>query len=200
MPSRIYTTGSVDNSDLPVCQVAIKQASGGTLIVVPNASIPVVRPGMALVRVAAVGLNPTDYKMAANFPTLGATAGCDFSGTVVKVGDDSDGDDGSHRIQPGDRVFGAVHGSNPANKSQGCFAEYVLAPASMLARLPESVSWEQGAALGGVGHGTVAQALWSCLDLPYSPTMPADSSASFPVLVYGGSTATGTIAMQLLRL
>lgn len=211
MPSRIYTPSHVeDDGELPNYQTAIKQASGGTLTVVSNSPIPALRPGMALIRVAAVGLNPTDYKMPSNFPKMRATAGCDFSGTVVKVGEevgmsseDSDSDKGAgvhHVIRPGDRVCGAVHGSNHADKDQGCFAQYVLAPASMLARIPESVSWEQGAALGGVGHGTVAQALWSCFNLPYTPATPAESSISFPVLVYGSSTATGTIAMQMLRL
>ncbi|KAI8626688.1 GroES-like protein [Xylariaceae sp. FL1651] len=207
MPSRVYTPGNGEGHDLPLplFHTAMKQAVGGVLAVVTNASMPSLRPGMALVRVIAVGLNPTDFKMAANFPTAGATGGCDFAGTVVRVGGDKDReseDDSGHysHLQPGDRVFGAVHGSNPADKAQGAFAEYVLAPASMLARIPNGVTWEQAASLGGVGHGTVAQAFWSCMGLQYTPDEPATGSSVFPVLVYGGSTATGTMAIQMLRL
>jgi len=212
MPSRIDTAGNGRSHAVPSLQTAIKQAVGGVLKVTSNAAVPPLQPGMVLLRVAAVGLNPTDYKMPANFPTPGATAGCDFAGTVVAVGSEKDNDDDDvmvtgdphgirhTRLQPGDRVFGAVHGSNPADKAQGAFAEYVLVPASMVARVPEGVSWEQAAALGGVGHGTVAQALWTCMGLPYTPDNPAKGEETFPVLVYGGSTATGTMAIQLLKL
>ncbi|KAI1259183.1 GroES-like protein [Xylariaceae sp. FL1019] len=200
MPARTENDGG-----LPLFQTAIKQASGGIPVIVSDTPVPNVTPGTALVRVAAVGLNPTDYKMPTNFPTAGATVGCDFAGTIVSIKQDKEGgeldSDGLCRLlRLGDRVCGAVHGSNPANKDEGSFAEYVLTPTSMLIRIPDSVRWEQAAALGGVGHGTVAQALWSCMRLQHSPDSPASEDTSVAVLVYGGSTATGTMAMQLLRM
>ena len=57
---------------------------------------------------------------------------------------------------------------------------------------------DQAAALG-LGLATNCLALWeSILALEASPDNPA--TEPFPVLVYGGSTATGTMTIQLLRL
>ncbi|EEQ30015.1 putative secondary metabolism biosynthetic enzyme [Microsporum canis] len=178
--------------DLPTTQTAIKQGPGGVLAVSSNVLVQTPEPDMVLVRTAAVGLNPTDYKMASNFPAPGATAGCDFAGTIVQLGD------AVTDLRVGDRVCGVVHGSNPLSKNTGAFAQYVRVPAAMVIRIPSGVSWAQAAALGAVGHGTVAQALWSCFNLSATPEEPAEDS--FPVLVYGGSTSTGTMAIQLLRL
>lgn len=193
------------NENLPTTQTVIKQGPGGVLTVSKNAPLPLVDAGTVLIRPAAVGLNPTDYKMPSSFPTPGATAGCDFAGTVVAVGQ------GVTDWLAGDRVLGAVHGSNPLGKTTGAFAEYVRADAEMVTRMPDNMSWEQAAALGAVGHGTVALALWMCLGLEgtsAAPLAPGSDSGieadeeeeSNYVLVYGGSTATGTMAIQLLQL
>ena len=65
-----------------------------------------------------------------------------------------------------------------------------------LAKIPEGLSFEEAASLG-VGVATVGQSLYLGLKLPY-PTEPAKSS--FPILIYGGSTATGTLAIQYAKL
>lgn len=54
----------------------------------------------------------------------------------------------------------------------------------------------------GTAIATCILALWSpdALGLPGTPAEPEASEKRVPVLVYGGSTATGTIAVQLLRL
>lgn len=56
---------------------------------------------------------------------------------------------------------------------------------------------EEAATLG-TGLGTNSLALWTGLSLDSSPDSIAEEP--FPVLVYGGSTSTGTLAIQLLRL
>ena len=66
----------------------------------------------------------------------------------------------------------------------------------MLAKIPEGLSFEDAATLG-VGVTTVGQALYMTLKLPL-PTEPAKSPV--PVLIYGGSTATGTLAIQYAKL
>lgn len=206
MPSRVLSEET--SYALPSVQTVIQQKDDGTLTT--NTAfpleVPILEPGTVLVRTFAVGLNPTDYKMPANFPTPGAIAGCDFAGIVVQVPDRSSSaatteeDPLTRRFQPGDRVCGAVHGSNPADTSIGAFANYIRAPADMLVRLPKHVTWAQGAALGLVGHGTVAQAMWSCFGLTAAPDRPAAEADATYVLVYGGSTATGTMALQMLQL
>lgn len=185
---------------IPKTHVAVKQGVGGRLQVDSNAAVPELVNGHILVRVMAVALNLTDYKLPLNFPSPGATAGTDFSGTVVALGPDIDA--AQSRIKIGDRVCGNVFGSNPSDHATGAFAEYVSADADLVARIPDDMAWEEAAAVGGVGHSTVALALWtSCIALKGTPQRPyAGDDADRHVLVYGGSTATGTAAIQILRL
>ncbi|EPE33798.1 GroES-like protein [Glarea lozoyensis ATCC 20868] len=129
-----------------------------------------------------------------NFPTVGAIDGCDFAGTIIAIGAAVTQD-----FQIGDRVCGAVHGSDPANHLSGSFAEYVCATADILLKIPDGVSWEEGAAVGGVSLGTLGLAFWDFLGIPFDCENPANKTNSLPVLVYGGGTATGTMAIQILK-
>jgi NADPH:quinone reductase-like Zn-dependent oxidoreductase len=54
--------------------------------VLSDRPLPKLHPGYVLVKVAAVALNPTDWKhiYALNHPSL--LCGCDFAGTVEKTG------------------------------------------------------------------------------------------------------------------
>jgi NADPH:quinone reductase-like Zn-dependent oxidoreductase len=63
-------------------------------------------------------------------------------------------------------------------------------------KIPEGMSFEQAATLG-VGVTTIGQTLYMTLQLPL-PTEPA--KVAFPVLIYGGSSATGTLAIQYAKL
>jgi hypothetical protein len=109
---------------------------------------------------------------------------------VVAVGSDM-GD----KLAVGDRVCGAALGMNKYNKEAGAFATHVLTEGDVFLRLPDSMSTVQGASLPA-GLCTMGLALRK-LGLP-TPEQPADKP--FKVLVYGGSTASGTLVMQLLRL
>lgn len=132
--------------------------------------------------------------MGAVFPTPGAIVGMDFSGTVVSIHPDTKTD-----LRIGDSVCGNSHGSNPTDPTNGAFAEYTRARPELLLRVPRNLPMELAATLG-VGLMTNILALWdpSALHLPATPEAPAESP--LPVLVYGGSTATGTLAIQLLKL
>lgn len=79
----------------------------------------------------------------------------------------------------------------------GAFAQYVGATDIVLMKIPDHMSIEEGASLG-TGIGTIGLALFHNLQVPAYPTKPASEEKT--VLVYGGSTASGTIALQLLRL
>lgn len=147
-----------------------------------------------LVRVSAVALNPTDYKMPEYFPVPGAIMGCDFMGTVVAAGPEV-------KVPLGTRVCGPMHGSNRGNPDSGAFAEYALQDMRLLVRVPDSWSDLEGAALGGVGWATIALAMEDSLKLKGTPSKPAPLSGDGtrqPILVYGGATASGTMACQLL--
>jgi NADPH:quinone reductase-like Zn-dependent oxidoreductase len=66
-------------------------------------------------------------------------------------------------------------------------------------KVPPHMSWAEAATLG-TGMGTMGLALFHNLCVPGYPTSPAPPSAAKTVLVYGGSTASGTLALQLLKL
>jgi NADPH:quinone reductase-like Zn-dependent oxidoreductase len=69
--------------------------------------------------------------------------------------------------------------------------------------MPDNVSFE-AAATTGVGIGTTGYALYKVLGLPLPDSTASNESsqteARDTVLIYGGSTATGSIAIQLAKL
>ena len=148
---------------------------------------------MIIVRTRAVALNPTDFKMSMAFPSPGAVDGTDFAGDVVKVGP------GVTQWKIGDRVFGAVQGANPQNHQVGAFQQFVPTFQREVLRIPDDMSYETAAAIGGACIGTAAIALYCSLGLSPLPKGKRPEKP-LPVLVYGGSTATGIMALQLIRL
>jgi len=101
-------------------------------------------PTEVLVRMAAAGVNPVDWKVRARGGLLGQppfTVGWDVSGVVEEVGF------GVTRFAPGDRVFGMPRFPREA----AAYAEYVTSPSRQLARTPESLSDVEAAALPLVG-------------------------------------------------
>ena len=80
---------------------------------------------------------------------------------------------------------------NQENEEDGAYAEFAMIKDGFLAKIPDSLSFEQAATLG-VGVTTVGQALYMTLKFPLPETEPSD--ALVLILIYGGSTATGTLA------
>ncbi|RYP47487.1 hypothetical protein DL768_006459 [Monosporascus sp. mg162] len=182
---------------LPTSQRAITQDADGRPQLTDGVVLPMLLPGTVLVKTTAMALNPSDYKMGAAFPTPGAIVGMDFAGTVIRIAEGTETD-----LVVGDTVCTAVHGSNPAEPGNGAFAEYVRVPANMLLRVPTSLGPVQASTLG-TALATCIMALWGDKALGLSSTPDTVTDTLFPplpVLVYGGSTATGTIAIQLLKL
>jgi NADPH:quinone reductase-like Zn-dependent oxidoreductase len=99
---------------------------------------PVAGVGEVLVRVAAAGVNPIDFKRRAGltkdfypmqFPGL---IGVDMAGTVVKIGP------GAEDFSVGDRVFAMVDNT---------YAELCVVKAAVLAKVPEGLDLIEAAAL-----------------------------------------------------
>jgi NADPH:quinone reductase-like Zn-dependent oxidoreductase len=68
---------------------------------------PRLRDEYILVKVKAVGLNPTDWKhIDFGLTSSGSRIGCDYSGIVQEVGSNV-----KKHFEPGDRICGVVHGA-----------------------------------------------------------------------------------------
>jgi NADPH:quinone reductase-like Zn-dependent oxidoreductase len=169
-----------------VTMTALKQA-----VIVTNRSIPKLRPGYLLVRVSAVALNPTDWKHVDFLAPPGALIGCDYAGVVEETGTGYTKD-----WKKGDRICGLCHGGDETQLENGAFAEQIVVKADVQMRIPDKMSDEEAATLG-IGFMTVGQGLFQALKLPL-PTEPAKNPET--ILIYGGSTATGTLGIQLAKL
>ncbi|KAK3630657.1 hypothetical protein LTR56_017337 [Elasticomyces elasticus] len=157
---------------------------------VPVPSIKERGEDYVLVKVNNVALNPTDWKHIDYLPQVGHTVGCDFAGVIEEVGSKV-----TKGWKKGDRMASWTHGVNSANALDGSFAEYLVAKGDIGMKIPDNVSDEEASTLG-VGITTVGQGLYQSLGLP----LPGSGNAGYPLLVYGGSTATGTLAIQFAKL
>lgn len=173
----------------PPSQRALVMGTGEKLHVQDNIELPQLQPGEFLVRTDAVAVNPSDTKMRGDFVTVGGILGTDYAGTVVALGPQVES------IHIGDRVCGAQNAMNANTPLRGSFGEYNISAGKIWLKLPASLSTEGGATLGA-GISTAGLGI-KLLQLPL-PDAPVEKSTY--VLVYGGSTATATIAIQLLRL
>jgi NADPH:quinone reductase-like Zn-dependent oxidoreductase len=179
---------------LPNVQRAIVGLANGDIGIANDVPLPDLEDDMIIVKNVFAGLNPVDTKMTGDLATTGAVAGMDYSGIVVAIGRKAET---PVPVSLGDRVCGAVQGMHSFNPRVGAFSQYVGATSFITLKLPERVSFEDGASLGS-GISTIGLALFRSLEVPGHPLEPASEAKN--VLVYGGSTATGTLAIQLLKL
>ena len=144
---------------------------------------PVPGSGQVLIRVAATSFNGVDGNIRAGFMqgpipvTLPHTPGIDVSGTIAALGEGVDG------FEVGRQVVGFL-----PMAEDGAAAEYVLAPADILAPAPTSVALADAAALPTVGL-TAWQALFDHAKL----------IAGQRVLINGAGGAVGGYAVQLAK-
>lgn len=182
---------------IPATHTAIIQHEDGELRVTHGVRVPSVSPGWLLVKNVAVSLNPCDFKMAARFPTPGLKDGVDFAGTVVAVGE------GVTEFAVGDGVFGCVPSNKKDDPESGSFSQYVKVEEIYALRIPPNTSFEQALAFAPACVSTAALALHESLKMPATPDEVADYKdrrAGDTVLVYGGSSSVGLLAIQLLKL
>ena len=139
----------------------------GKVLAIQNLEQPVPQDHEVLLRVRAASLNPLDWRMKRQRP------GVDVSGEVVEVGGKVT------QFKPGDAVFGVC---------KGAFAEYACAPEAKLVAKPETISFEQAAAVPVAGL-TALQGLRDRGRL----------QAGQKVLINGAAGGVGTFAVQLAK-
>ena len=138
-------------------------------------------PTEVLVRVAAAGVNPVDWKTRSRGGFLGKppfTVGWDVAGVVEAVGR------GVTRFEPGARVFGMPRFPHEA----AAYAEFVTAPSRQLAAIPERLGDLEAAALPLAGL-TAWQAL----------VETANVGAGRRVLVLAAAGGVGHLAVQIAK-
>ncbi|KIW95722.1 uncharacterized protein Z519_04307 [Cladophialophora bantiana CBS 173.52] len=173
----------------PTTQRAIIAETGDRVCIREDTPLAPLRSDEFLVRTEALSLNPSDTKMRGDFVTPGAMLGCDYAGTVVARGSAVTG------VEIGDRVCGAQYEMNAKRPFRAAFGEYNIPTGPFWMKLPDSITTEGGATYSAA-IGTAGLAL-KLLELPL-PDAPVQKPGH--VLVYGGGTATATIAIQLLKL
>ncbi len=154
-------------------------APGGPEALVPaDVEAPEPRPGEVLVRVAAAGVNRADTMQRQGFypppPGESEVPGLEVSGVVESLGDGVEG------WAVGDEVCALLAG--------GGYAELVRVPAGQLLPVPAGVSLVDAAALP-----EVVCTVWSNVFLT------ANLQPGEMLLVHGGSSGIGTMAIQLAK-
>jgi putative PIG3 family NAD(P)H quinone oxidoreductase len=158
--------------------ITIPEPGDASALVLADVPDPEPAAGEVRVRVAAAGVNRADVMQRMGFypPPPGAPdyPGLEVSGTVDALGDGVDG------WAVGDEVCALLSG--------GGYAELVCVPAGQLLPVPAGVSLEDAAALP-----EVVSTVWS------NVFMTANLLPGQTVLVHGGSSGIGTMAIQLAR-
>jgi putative PIG3 family NAD(P)H quinone oxidoreductase len=158
--------------------VVADRPGGPEVLLLREVPDPVPGPGEVVVDVVATAVNRADIRQREGFyhPPPGAPPylGLECSGTIAAVGSDVRG------WSVGDQVCALLGG--------GGYAEKVAVPACQLLTVPDNVDLVAAAALP-----EVACTVWSNLFGPYG--LGPDES----VLIHGGSSGIGTMAIQLAR-
>jgi NADPH:quinone reductase-like Zn-dependent oxidoreductase len=130
--------------------------------------------------------------MVSHFYMENTPVGCDFCGIVEKAGPKAG-------VPVGTRVIAGHYPYRINNEDNGAFAQYAVGIGWQTIQIPEHWSDTMAAGLGLISWATVAMAMTKpgALELPGRPSAPAEKA--IPVLVYGGGTATGVVAIQMLK-
>ncbi|KAA1424965.1 NAD(P)H-quinone oxidoreductase [Mumia zhuanghuii] len=158
--------------------VVVTEPGGPEGLDVVDLEDPVAGPGEVVVDVVAAGVNRADVlqRQGSYPPPRGASdvLGLECSGIIASVGD------GVTRWKVGDPVVALLSG--------GGYAEKVLVPAEQIAPLPEGLD---PVLAGGIME--VAATVWS------NVFMTASLQPGERLLVHGGASGIGTMAIQLAK-
>jgi len=158
--------------------ITIPTPGDADALVLAEVPAPQIAADEVLVQVAAAGVNRADLMQRQGFypPPPGASAypGLEVSGTISALGADVTD------WAVGDQVCALLSG--------GGYAEQVAVPATQLLPVPRGVSLVDAAALP-----EVTSTVWSNL------FMTANLQPGETILIHGGSSGIGTMAIQLAR-
>jgi len=167
--------------------IVVGEHGGPEALKLEDVPEPVAGPDQVVVRLRAVGVNPVDVYIRsgayARKPSLPFIPGSDAAGEIEAVGADV------KTVAVGDRVF--IHGTAAEHTHGhygGAYAEKAVCRLDHIYRLPPSLSFGQGAAMG-VPYATAYRALFH-----RAATRPGET-----VLVHGATGGVGLAAVQIAR-
>lgn len=153
-------------------------------LLLSETSLPEISADECLLKVKAVGVNRADLLQRAGKypPPAGESSilGLEVSGDIIQCGETISENHLGKRWQVGDKVFSLVAG--------GGYAQYVRVKAKQLFCLPETFTYEQGAACAEV-FLTAYQSLFSIAKL----------KPNSKVLIHAGASGVGSAAIQLAK-
>jgi NADPH:quinone reductase len=159
--------------------IRVQQFGDPQVLQLQDMAAPIAKNDEVLISAKAVGVNPVDaYIRSGTYavkPPLPYTPGMDAAGVVESIGLTVKG------IKPGDSVY-------CAGTITGAYAEKILCLAAQVHKLPEGVSFAQGAAIG-VPYVTAYRALMQ----------KAKAKPGQVVLIHGASGGVGIAAVQIAR-
>ena len=156
-----------------------KQDINATLVEIAK---PAIQADEVLVRIKAAGVNPLDNKITRGGVKmlvphkLPLTMGHEFAGVVEEIGSQVQG------LSVGDKVYGLM----PTIKA-GAFAEWAAVPASILAPMPEGLSYTEATSIP-----LTALTAYQALDL-------MQVQAGKTIFISGGSGGFGAMAIPLAK-
>ncbi|CAD6578540.1 MAG: hypothetical protein ASARMPREDX12_008886 [Alectoria sarmentosa] len=159
-----------------------------TNLTIEERPIPKPGPSDVVVKNHALATNPVDWKMQKfgyfleKYPAI---LGSDVSGVIDAVGSDV------KHFKKGDRVTGFADGLLSKDPQNGAFQEYSLVKDCALAKIPDSMSFEEGSILP-MSVATSAVGIFLSMEIPRPP---ATHQGNF--LVWGASSSVGTAAVQI---
>ncbi len=162
----------------------IHRYGGPEVLVVEERPAPVVGPRDVLIDVVAASLNPLDFKIRKGQAKpvirmkMPIPLGCDVAGTVARVGGEVT------TFAAGDAVYVRLE-----KLRMGGLADQVAADASVVARKPTTISFEQAAAIP-LAALTALQALREAAAL----------QAGQRVLIQAGAGGVGSLAIQIAKI
>ena len=157
--------------------IRVHNYGGPEVLEYGDAPEPKAGKGEAIVRIVAAGVNFIDIYFRSGLhkaPQLPFTPGQEGAGTVSSIGE------GVTEVKAGDRVAYAM--------TQGSYAEFALAPAWKLVKLPDDVDFKTGAAI--MLQGMTAHYLTHAT----FPLKPGDRA-----LVHAGAGGVGLLLTQVAK-
>ena len=158
-------------------------------LIVEERHVPRPQASELLVKNHAVAINPVDWKIQSSghfiskYPIV---LGSDICGTVEAVGSDV------KHFKEGDRVSGFAAVIASSNIDEGAFQQYTILRENCAARIPESISYAEGATLP-MAVATAGIGIWEKLGI----AKPGESKQSGGFLVWGAASSVGSAVLQM---